>query len=69
VTSLKVGEVEVLFGARAIAPKPLICDNEKEVIENGASEDEEVEQIDEHITMLEDPLSYEMQQLKELGEQ
>lgn len=47
-----------------------MCDNVNEELRIMDDEPEvEDRQIDENITLLEDPLSYETQQLKELGEQ
>lgn len=69
VTSLKVGDIEILFGTRSIAPNPPICDNKIQEVDNDVNEEVDEEVVDEESTMLEDPFAYEMQQLKELGEQ
>lgn len=59
-----------MFGKGSVAPVQTMCDNvNDELCIVDDESDENIDEIDENVTLLEDPLSYELQQLKELGEQ
>jgi hypothetical protein len=66
VSSFKLNGLEILFGKQPIASESLICDN---ILNSQDDIDEDVDDFVEPIeTLLQDPLEYERQQLKQLGE-